>query len=332
MKVNSDRYLRYLPVILIIAISVLVFILLKPYFVDLFVSAILAYLFYLVYKKLKKRFKNENLTSAITTIIIIIIILLPLVLVANLLVKEAIEVYNNIRQEDLLAIDLPKYQDLDIENYFKEGLKIGALYIVDSLSKFVFSIPARILDFFIIVFLTFYLFKDGEKFLENIKSYMPLKQSQKDILFKRMGDVVYAIIYGLVIAAIVQGIAGIIGFFIFGVDNAILLGLVMIVAAMIPFVGSAIIWLPISILKILSGDSFKGIGLLIYGIVIISTVDNIIRPKIIGDRTKIHPVLILLGIFGGIAMFGFIGVVVGPLILAIFLVLLKYYKVDKIEA
>ncbi len=332
MKLNSNKYVRYLPIALIIAISILVFILLKPYFVDVFVSAILAYLFYPVYKKLKKYFKNENLTSTITTVIVIIIILLPLVLMGNLLVKEAIEVYNNIKQDDLLSFNLLKYQDLNIENYLKEGLKIGALYIVDSLSKFVFSIPARILDFFIIVFLMFYLFKDGEKFLEKIKLYLPLNHSQKEILFKRIGDVVYAIIYGLVIAAIVQGIAGVIGFFIFGIDNAILLGLVMIVAAMIPFVGSAIIWLPISIIEILSNNFVKGIGLLIYGIVIISTVDNIIRPKIIGDRTKIHPIIILLGIFGGIAMFGFIGVVVGPLILAIFLVLLKHYRIDKLEA
>lgn len=105
----------------------------------------------------------------------------------------------------------------------------------------------------------------------------------------------------------------------------------MTIAAMLPFVGTAIIWFPAALINLASGDTFNGLGLLIYGLLIISTIDNLIRPKIIGDRSKVNPGLILIGVLGGIGLFGLIGVIIGPLIMAILTVFFEIYISDEFE-
>ena len=151
-------------------------------------------------------------------------------------------------------------------------------------------------------------------------------------------EVIFATVYGVIIVAIIQGIVGTIGFIIFDVPSPILLGLLLTFAALIPFVGTALVWLPASALVFLNGylnaDTTmigKGIGLFLYGALVISLIDNLIRPKIISKEAKLHPVLILLGLFGGIRVLGPIGMVVGPLVLALLVSFVDIYQRDKHE-
>jgi len=152
----------------------------------------------------------------------------------------------------------------------------------------------------------------------------------------RLKEITYATIYGAIIVAIVQGFFAGIGYYLVGINSFAVLTLVTMIAAIIPLLGAALIWFPVVIHLVVNGillsDSsliFKGVGLLIYGIIIVSTIDNFIRPKIIGDRAKANPVLILLGVFGGLQLFGFFGIFVGPVILVILVTLLDIHLEGK---
>ena len=145
-----------------------------------------------------------------------------------------------------------------------------------------------------------------------------------------------AVIYGSLIIAIIQGMLGGIGFWVVGLPSPLIWAIVMIFAALIPYIGSSIIWFPAALILIFSGyvDSepiliIKGAGLILYGTFIIGLIDNILKPKIIGDKGGLHPVLVLLGVIGGLNLLGFIGIIIGPIILAMLVTFIKIYEEEK---
>ena len=163
---------------------------------------------------------------------------------------------------------------------------------------------------------------------------MKIKHKRK--VLKRLDDVMFAVVYGNLTVAVIQGFVALIGYFIFGVKNPILWGVLTVIGALIPFFGTATIWVPLSFFIFISGVLqneigliWKSIGLFLYGTLLIATVDNFIKPYIIGDKANVHPLVILLGVFGGLALVGPIGLVVGPIILALFLTSLTIYLEER---
>jgi predicted PurR-regulated permease PerM len=163
--------------------------------------------------------------------------------------------------------------------------------------------------------------------LQEARNSIPLKQHHIDHIIKQFDNFTYATIYGNMITAIIQGTIGGLIFFMLGISAPILAGLAMAFFAFIPFVGTPIIWLPVALGLIFAGELTKGIALLLLGTFVISTIDNIIKPEIIGKRTNLHPLAVLLGIIGGIFAFGLIGIIAGPLIISLALSFIQvYYK------
>ncbi|MEA2036235.1 MAG: AI-2E family transporter, partial [Nanoarchaeota archaeon] len=307
------------------------------------------------YKWVKKGVKNENIASLIVSILAVLLLIIPLFFVLNTITKEAYVGYLLSKQKMLEAGNLldscdplvnPACKPIEyVGNFFSDSkvryhlentIERVTSYIVDTASNLVFSIPKFILNFFVMIFTMFYLFKDGAKAFKDLRKLLPLRDVYKQHLFEKFGKVTYAIVYGYVVVAIIQGVFGAIGFFIFGIQSPIIWGIVMAFAALIPFLGTGIIWIPAALIKlfngILAGNSSEIIGgvlFILYGTIIISGIDNILRPKIIGDKAKVHPVLILTGVLGGLFLFGFIGAIVGPLVLALFATFIKAYEKDK---
>jgi len=333
----------------------LVFLVIRPFITALLASIFLSYLFYPLYKLVKKRVKSENMAAIIVSFFIIILLLAPLFFVLNTLTREAYVSYLTSKQKLLTMGDFFKNCDpnqnslcglinyigdfLDepkVKYHLQNTIEKVTSYIIDSASNLVFSIPRFVLNFFVMVFTMFYLFKDGPSMLSNLKRVLPLRDVYKRDLFDKFGKVTYAIVYGHIVIAIIQGILGGIGFFIFGISSPIIWGIVMAFAALIPFIGTGIVWFPAALIKLLSGisagntgETIGGILFILYGIIIISSIDNIIRPKIIGDKAKVHPVLILVGVLGGLYLLGSVGIVVGPLVLALFVTFVKAYERDR---
>ncbi|MDP3917912.1 MAG: AI-2E family transporter [Candidatus Woesebacteria bacterium] len=316
--------------IVILAISLYI---LYPFRTSLLASVLLAYIFYPVYRKLKTVVKNRTIAAFSISFFIILITAIPILFAANAIVNESVQFFYQIREIDLSEFSqmISKYfgQNIDLNFYFKDILNNLSISIMQGASNFIIALPGRVLDAFVMLFATFYLFLDGKYLIHRINDSIPLKDDYKEKLFKKFSDVIFATVYGVIVTAVIQGSIGALGLWIFGIESPIVWGLVMIIAAMIPFVGPAFIWFPAALAKIFAGESFNGFGLLLYGLLIVSTIDNVVRPKIIGSRGKMHPVLVLLGVLGGLKVFGLVGVVFGPLILAITMVFLEFYLSEK---
>ena len=143
-------------------------------------------------------------------------------------------------------------------------------------------------------------------------------------MFTKVNEGIYAVVYGYVLIALVEALIAIGGFALFGVSSPLLLGGIIAVLTFIPLIGPVFVWLPLVLIRVSVNNWVAAIGILIIGL-IINVIDMVIKPKIVGDRAQIHPIMVLLGIFGGLRMFGIIGVVVGPVLLALFLTLLSLF-------
>ena len=178
--------------------------------------------------------------------------------------------------------------------------------------------------------MVFFFLKDGKKLSKEIKKIIPLSNYQKARLFKGTQDIINGIFKGFFVIALLEFIASMIGFTIFGIPNPLLWSLFIAIFAMIPFLGPASIWGPAAIYLLIKGEIISAIILILYfGSILSFYMDGILKNQLIGKKTKITPVVSLLGIFGGIKLFGIIGIVVGPLILSLFILIYKLYREEK---
>ena len=327
---NQSKYFFIGCVVLFLVLSVFV---VKSFIIAIIGGVLLSYIFYPLYLRVKKLVRNKDIAAFLTAALVVVLVTVPLIFVANALIQESIHLFNEAKDLDLSVLEIYVPDNIkntiNLDEEIKSIVNKLSLWLAKGTSDFLVTLPKKVLDIFVILFIMFYTFKEGKDMVKKVKKHIPLKEKHKNHLAKRFNGVVYASLYGLVVTAIVQGGVGAIGLWLFDIPSPILWGMVMIILAMLPFVGAAFVWLPAVVYKLAIGDTFNGIGLLIYGVLIISTIDNIIRPKIVGSRGKIHPVLVLLGVLGGLEVFGLLGMIIGPLVLAILMVFLSLYVYDK---
>lgn len=318
--------------ILLITITILLiylsYLTLKPLLTAILSSFILAFVFYPIYTKLNAKISSKNLCSLLTIFIILLLIIIPTVFITNMLAKESLAFYNKIREKDFSLI-ISEYLGPDSQQYFSNIMNDSILYIIKLTSSFVLSIPNIALMFFVTIFLTYYLLKESQTFIDSAKKYLPFKESVKGEILERFRRITQAIVLGTILTAIIQGILGGIGFALFNIHSPVLWGFVMAITSIIPILGTAIVWVPAGIIQLFQQDYFSGIGILLFGALIIGTIDNFIKPKLVGKRARVHPAIILIGILGGIKLLGFIGLIVGPLILATAIELVKIETAKK---
>ncbi|MGB9608869.1 MAG: AI-2E family transporter, partial [Minisyncoccia bacterium] len=175
-------------------------------------------------------------------------------------------------------------------------------------------------------FILFYLFKDISKFKNYILKILPLSSEITEKLINNIYLNSKSILFGFLIVALTQGILAGFGFYIFQVPNPIFWGFITIVAALIPVFGTSLTIIPALIYLILNNNAFQAVGLLIWGFLLVGTIDNFLRPYLIGKKSEINPVFILLSVLGGVSLFGAIGFFIGPLIFSIFISLIKIYE------
>lgn len=340
-----------------LAIILLAFFITRPFLPALLTGAMIAYLAYPLHKKASAYIKNKNLLSFLAAVIIILIAAVPFVLVIGLVSKEAYGTYTTLSQHNLGANFLEvickdenglpckavksfagSLPEGDIDYYLQATIKKITGFIIDNASNFVASIPSILLNLFIMIFVVYYLLKDGEAIGARIKNILPLKEQHKQNVLKKFHDVTSAVFYGSILTAAIQGALGGIGFFMLGISSPLLWGFVMALFALMPYFGTAIVWLPAAFNLMLMGYlqsdnslTIRGILLIAYGIIVISNLDNILRPKIIGAKARVHPILVLLGVLGGLSLFGFIGLILGPVMLALLMTFVDIYEEEKSE-
>ena len=354
---NPEIYRKGFFALIFLFLIFISFLIIKPFLTPVLAGLILSYIFYPIYRRINSKLNKKNLSSLITCVLVVLVITLPIAFALNTISKEAYTVYLLSRQKLASGNMLPeckppekaicgavnyvaaKANDPKTRYHFETTIKQFTSRITSSISNIFFTIPSLMVDLFIMFFAAFFLFRDGAIFLDKIERILPLKAEDRQKVFKKLDDTAYAVIYGSIIIAVAQGALGGIGFFIFGVPSPILWGLVMMLASLIPYIGSSIVWLPASLMLIINGYIdmeagiiIKGVLLMLYGIFIVSTIDNILKPKLIGDKSGLHPLLVLLGVVGGLKFLGIIGVIVGPMIIALLVTFIKIYEEEKSSA
>ena len=351
---DSELYRKIIFSIIFLALIIVSFLIIKPFLTAILAGIIFSYIFYPLYLRIYKKIANKNAASLITSSLVILMIILTLFFLLNTVSKEAYTTYLLSRQKVVSGQFISECQPADksvcktlnyfadkandprVKYYFDTTVKGITTKITESISNILFSIPIFLLDIFIILFVMFFLLKDGEVFVDKIERIMPLKGEYREHVFKKLNDMAYAVIYGSIIIAIIQGTLAGFGFFIFGLPSPLLWGTVMMFASLIPYIGSSIVWFPASLMLIFEGYLnsettmiIQGALLIIYGIFVVGTIDNILKPKIIGSKGGLHPVLVLLGVVGGLKFLGFVGVIVGPIILAMLVTFINIYEEEK---
>ncbi len=327
---------------------VLVFFILRPFMTAILFSIVITYIFYPLCRFLNRRLKNKNLSALIVVIVVILVVTLPLFFTLNAVSREARINYLLIKQKitsgKIFDVECKVnnaqwcrltnnieglLQDPHTRYYLETGIQRITEYLVNNTSKFLLSIPLTVLNFFIVVLLIFYLSRDGESFLNKFMDLSPLRRGHQLRIIGKFKEVIRAVVYGHIIIAIMGGIITVIGFYLANVAAPILWGLVVILLAFIPFIGPPVVWIPAFLIKFSEGATLQAVIILVVGIILIFT-DYFLKPKVVGDRAKIHPVLVLFGAVGGLMIFGFIGVLVGPVVIALLVTLLQIYKEEHI--
>lgn len=326
----------------------------SPFIMVLVLAGILVTVFYGVYKRILAAVRNRKILAAlISTFLIIFLIVVPLFVFVLLLGRQAIDVYAyTVEQVRNGALDwlikwepggflydstvFLKYHLDGIIDFESIDLKASLVDLARSVTEWLVAQSAALVkgffwllvEFVVLGFSLFFMFKDGEILIERIMTLSPLPREHEEELFKKFREISNATLYGIFLTAVVQGTLGGIGFVIAGIPNALFWGTAIAVFSLVPVIGTATIWLPAAILLLASQSWFGGLFLMAWGFGIVSTVDNFIRPYLISGKAKMNQLLMFLAVFGGIFAFNLIGVIFGPLILTLFFAFLHIYETE----
>jgi predicted PurR-regulated permease PerM len=301
-----------------------------PFMPYIVLAGILTYTLFPIYHFLNQRTRRPGLSAGLSIAVALLVMILPTVYLVSELVDQVSGAYNTLQTESLSQVGdyLNSLTNgrVDFQDMLNSALDQVRQSIVTLAPNILGSISELVLGLFIMFFVMFYGFREGRGFMTYLKALLPLEPSLKDSLFDELRTITQAVLYGQVFTAVIQGGLGGLGLLVAGVPNALFWGAIMIITAFVPVLGTPLIWVPAGVGLLLDGAVTRGVFLLIYGAAIVMNIDNFLRPKLVSTRTKIHPVLILIGVLGGLKVFGFIGMLVGPLILAILVALIKFYE------
>ncbi len=266
---------------------------------------------------------NKVLAAAITIIIVITLITVPLVLIATNVVKESVVLYKSGTINNLVESVTSHFSETGtLSSFITNNYENIISYIASLASDFLKKVPSKLVDLLIIVYGTFTLLLSGEMFVKKVRSFIPVKK--KDELMKHLGDTIYAIVYGLFVTAVIVSILAFVGFEILGIKPALLLSLLVGLLVLVPLLGPGIVWIPLAIFHLAYGNIFTVVCLVILCI-ILSVVETFSRARLIGEKARLHPLVVIIGIIGGVKVLGFIGLVAGPLIFSSLLIIIKEY-------
>lgn len=323
------RHPHHLFLLLCLAASfTLAFFIFQPFLVPLILAAVFAYLFQPLYQRLLRYVKNrEGLAASATALIATVIVLLPLLVLGTLIFKEASGLYQTLAEDsgsfvEMLKdvsnqvrslVPLPDTLQLDMNQYLRQGLA----FVTTHLGTVFSGLAQLILDAFVFLAAFYFLLKDGGRLKDRLITLSPLSDQDDELIVSRLGAAVSSAVRGNLLIGLIQGALTGVGFAIFGVPNPVLWGGVAAIAALIPGIGTALVFAPAILFSFLTGNTFGGVGLLAWGVAAVGLIDNLLGPKLIGRGMQMHPLVVFLAVLGGIAFFGPFGFLLGPLALSV---------------
>ena len=332
---TETRFRQAFLLILVAAISVAFVAMIRSFLVTILLAAIFAGLSYPVYQWMLRRLGGRRAMAAIATLVLLLaLVIAPLLAVLGAGATEALRVSETIRpglqrlvdqpgEIDRLLRAVPGYQH--IEPYrgqilTKAGELVGgtSAFFFAALSATTRATGLFVFHFFVLLYTMFYFLTGGPALLEAVLAYLPLTDADKQRMVGKFVSVTRATLKGTVLIGALQGLLGGVAFWAAGLDGAIFWGTAMTVLSIVPGIGGALVWVPASIILVATGEVWRGIGLALFCALIVGSVDNVLRPRLVGQDTKMHELLIFFSTLGGLLLFGAMGFILGPILAALF--------------
>jgi predicted PurR-regulated permease PerM len=336
---ERSQYARFVFLLLLLLVLYYVFEILYPFLHALAWAAILAIASHSLFERLSRRLKRPSLAGVLTCVVITLLVVVPVIVVLILLAGQSVEAYNllqsrinlkGVNRLDVLRGTAPyqwvlsKMQALDMP---EPDLRATLVRAVRAISEFlvgnstaIFSGLTRfVFNFFVALLALYYFLLHGPKVVGEIRRLAPLRPEHEQLISTTFKDMTAATLQAGLLTALFQGGAGGLVFLLFGVASPLLWGAVMAVLSLVPLVGTALVWVPVGVFFLLTGAVGKGVAFLAVCALVVGSIDNVVKPYFIGRTTEINTLWLFLGVMGGIAYFGFLGFVLGPLLITILL-------------
>lgn len=350
----EKRFISKLFLIILLAFIILLFMLFWTYMSAIVLAFLIASAFYPLFSKLKQLLKgNEISSSLIMTIIILLVLIVPVSWFIGTLSNEAFDFYNRTKssvtlqeiQEGLLGDSIWAQRIRDISNFanielnrekIRElttaiGRNVG-LFLANQLSAIASNLLGFLVNFFLMMLIIYYIFRDGARLKNYIVELLPFPAEQQEVVVNKFREMGRAVIFGNILSGIIQGVLGGFGFFFFGLGSPFLWGTIIGFMAFLPIIGASMIFIPATIILLLQKHVGIAIGYLAYNMLYSSIMEYFIKPRLIGKGMRMNPILVFIGILGGIKLFGILGIIYGPLIITIFITLAEIYRIEYSKA
>ncbi|MCK4647863.1 AI-2E family transporter [Candidatus Pacearchaeota archaeon] len=338
MKMDENYIKKISTALVLIALIVLSFFLLRPILLSVIMGIMLAFIFAPVYNRLYKLVKSKNLSAIIICVLLLVLVVMPFYFLIPIFVDQSVKLYSASQQIDFITPIKNIFPSIIPTDKFSE--EIGSMFstfvtkitnsLIAYLSQLILNIPSMLLQLVVVLFTFYFILMDKKQFFSYVQSLMPFSKEIEKKIIDQTKKITVSVVYGQVIIGLIQGAIAGLGLFIFKVPNSLLLTVIACVAGIFPIIGTAVVWIPVAIFLIIEGNPLAALGVSIFGI-ISSVADNFLRPIIVARRSKIHPAILLVGMIGGLYMFGILGFILGPLILAYLLILLEVYRDKKVK-
>lgn len=320
-----EGYFKYAFLAFFILVLVLAFLIIRPFFGSILIGLFLCYVFYPLYKRLHAVVKNPNVSSGIMTIGVSLLIILPVVLLIQLITLEVIGLYSQMSLDGAISW-FSTYFSSEMQEIIIDIAKQALTLLASLVSDFVLSLPQKVLGGLVIILTMFVAFRGAKRFVWYFKALLPIKSNYKEEFVARIKQTSDAIVFGVVTVSFLQGLAAMIGFYMFGISSPALWGFLTFIASLLPVVGPAVIWVPFAVYLYLTGHVSAAVGLAVFSIIVQNLLlDLVLKTRIIGAKGKLSPLMVFLGIVGGVMAFGVVGILLGPIVLVLLMEFFNIY-------
>lgn len=336
---------RFFSIALVVLFIYLIYLVFTPFLVPLGWAAVFTIMFLPVHQRIRRYIRGRNRAALISTLLLTLLIIVPGIFVLTAFTTQAIDTAQWAQQQwreggtplrDFLEKTVPLQRILDwlaerniseeeVTNVVSQRLQQVAGYVAGQAGRLARNLVFVLFDLFVVLFATFYLFRDGGLLLDRMRRALPLDPHVREGLFFIAQNVLYASVFSGLVVAAVQGAMGGILFWVLGIGAPVLWGIVMAFLSLLPVLGAWMVWVPAAIYLLAVGDYVRAVILVAVGALVIGMVDNILRPMLLSGRTQMNGLLVFISILGGIAAFGLLGIVLGPILVALGSAVLEFY-------
>jgi predicted PurR-regulated permease PerM len=326
---TSDRLTTVLSYGVLLLLIYLVFRIYEPFLAPLGWAAILAIFFYPMHHRLLRRFSPSK-AAVLSTLAVTFLLIVPAILVTTLFVREAFAVSRGV-QHTLLVQQAPKLAKIwawlsqhvpgldpnaDVLEMLAQGVQKQAGFLAERLGTILRNIAAFVFDLFVMIFAMFYFFRDADQIIRGVRSLLPFDAEHRETLMTQTRDLISASVTTSLILAAIQGILGGLSFVLVKLPTPLFWGVAMAFFSLVPVVGSGLIFVPAALWLGFTGHWGRAVLLLLICAGVSTIVDNVVRPLLLGGKTELSGLVIFISVFGGVAMFGMLGLVLGPILVA----------------